>query len=145
MKLDLNNYTTFGNLLQKLCNQKGVTIRDVSKNISLSPAYICDIQNGNRRPPKDEILLEIFKYFNINEIEQQQLLDLVHLEKQELDNETAIFLKNNKKALKIIKQITKIKNFDELVKENPVALINLQAALDELTIFSEEKRNESRF
>jgi len=139
MKLDLNEYSTFGNLLQKLCQSKGVTIREASKGLSMSPAYICDIQKGNRRPPKDELLHEIFAYFNIDEIQQEELLHLIHLEKQEIDNETAEFLTKNKQAAKLIKQMLRIKNFDAIIKENPQLYNNLQFAIDEITLANIEE------
>ena len=139
MKIDLTNYTNFGNLLQKLCHIKGVSIREVGRNLGVSAQYICDIQKGNRRPPQDEILYRVFKYFNIDEFQQQELLDLIHLEKQEIDSKIAEFLTKNKQALKLIKQITKIKNFDEIILENPELLSNLQLAIDELTLVNIEQ------
>ena len=139
MKIDLTNYTTFGNLLQKLCYQKGVTMREASKNLNISASYICDMQKGNRRPPQDEILYRVFKYFDIDEFQQLELLDLIYLEKQELTKENAKFLTKNKNAAKLIKQISKIKNFDELAKNNPDLLEKLQSAIDEFTLVNIEQ------
>lgn len=145
MNIDLSNYTTFGNLLQKLCKSKGVTIREASKSLNMSPAYLCEIQKGDRKPPKHETLLQIFEYFKIDELQQEELLDLIYLEKQKLRKASAEFLQQNKQAAKIIKQITKIKDFDKIILENPELLSNLQLAIDELTLVYMEKNNENRF
>jgi transcriptional regulator with XRE-family HTH domain len=81
VKVDFNNYKTFGNLLQKLREQKSVSIRGAAVGIGISAVYLCDLEKGGRKPPKGRILNDICSYYNLDEEAKEQLKELIEIER----------------------------------------------------------------
>lgn len=46
------NYLPFGEYVRKRRESLKMTIRDFAEKVNISPAYLCDIEKGNRRPPE---------------------------------------------------------------------------------------------
>jgi len=64
----------FGKKLKELRQEKGISLRQLAKKLSLTPAYISRIENGHENPPKAEYISKIAR---ILEIEDNVLFELV--------------------------------------------------------------------
>ena len=42
----------FGEYVKRRREQLGLTMRALADAVKISPAYLCDIENGNRKPPE---------------------------------------------------------------------------------------------
>ena len=72
---DINNREKFGIWLKSARKDKGLGVRELAELLDLSPAYISDIEKGNRRAPINH-LESIAKIFNLPEQELPYLADL---------------------------------------------------------------------
>ena len=72
---------SFGEYIKQRREQLGKTMRAFAAEVEISPAYLCDIENGNRKPP--ERFLESFtKALEItNADELNQFYDLAGVSK----------------------------------------------------------------
>lgn len=76
-----NDSLSFGEYVKQRREQLGKTMRSFASEIGISPAYLCDIENGNRKPPerfleKIAVSLEIF-----DSEEQNNFYDLAGISK----------------------------------------------------------------
>ena len=56
----------FGAYLKQLRLEKGISIRDVEKNINVSKAYISYLENGLRDIPSPDILKKLSTAYNVD-------------------------------------------------------------------------------
>ena len=56
---EIETKLTFGNALRKIRTDRTLTIRNFANLLGYSPVYICDLENGNRKPT-----LELINTFN---------------------------------------------------------------------------------
>lgn len=47
---------TFGSFMRRKREEKGITLRALAKDLEVTPAYLCDIENGNRPAPKSRLM-----------------------------------------------------------------------------------------
>ena len=132
MKVDFNNYKTFGNLLQKLREQKSVSIRGAAVGIGISAVYLCDLEKGGRKPPKGRILNDICSYYNLDEEAKEQLKELIEIERLGTTKQQLEFLSQNKYARYIVDMLMEIENFDEFVNKNPQAILEIEQTINNL-------------
>ncbi len=45
------NQLPFGEYIKQKREEKGISLRGLAEKIQISPAYLCDIEKGNRQPP----------------------------------------------------------------------------------------------
>ena len=138
MKLNLNNYKTFGNLLQKLREEKEVSARAAAVGIGVSPVYLLDLEKGGRKPPKGKVLNDICAYYNIDEEEKELLKELIEIERNGTTKEQLEFLSQNKYARVVVNMLMEIKDFDEFINKNPQAMLDLKQTISK---FIENKTN----
>lgn len=69
------NERTFGQFVKACREDKGLSVRGFAAQIGCSPAYLSDIEKGNRYAPK-KYLDEIFKVLGLPEEDRQDFLDL---------------------------------------------------------------------
>ena len=67
----------FEELVKKYRGKK--TLKELGNEIGITPAYLSDIENGNRFPSKDK-LDKFVKIFNLNNEEKDKFYDLVATE-----------------------------------------------------------------
>ncbi len=46
------NYLPFGEYIRQRRESLKMSMRDVAVKVQISPAYLCDIEKGNRKPPE---------------------------------------------------------------------------------------------
>ena len=47
-----NNHLSFGEYVKQRREILNLTLKDFAAKVKISPAYLCDIEKGNRRPPE---------------------------------------------------------------------------------------------
>ena len=47
-----NNHMPFGEYVKQRRESLKLTMRDFAEKVQISPAYLCDIEKGNRKPPE---------------------------------------------------------------------------------------------
>lgn len=65
---------SFGRSLREIREAQNIAIRKVAKEVELTPAYISDIERGNNKPPKQELIDGIANALNIQETEVRYYL-----------------------------------------------------------------------
>jgi len=60
---------TFGNLIRKEREKLGMSARSLASKLSITPAYLSDIENGHRAAPKKHLdnLIEVLQIKNRNQ------------------------------------------------------------------------------
>lgn len=73
--------TPFGRRVRDLRAQKGVTLTEMARAVSVSPTYLSALENGRRGKPTWALVQRIIAYFNViwDEAEDlQRLAELSH-------------------------------------------------------------------
>ena len=130
MQVNFNNYTTFGNLLQKLREEKAISARAAAVGMGISAVYLCDLENGGRKPPKGKVLNDICAYYGIDEEKKEQLKELIEVERNGTTKQQLEFLSKNRHARKVVDMLMKIENFDKFINENPTALTEIETTIE---------------
>lgn len=79
------NEHTFGQLLRERREALGKTVRGFAKELDITPAYLSDIEKGNRYAPKAKLEL-IFRLLGIAEDEKQAFMDMAALTRGEFED-----------------------------------------------------------
>ena len=63
------NHLSFGEYVKQRRESLNLTLKDFAAKVKISPAYLCDIEKGNRRPP-EKYLQEFAKALEITSPEE---------------------------------------------------------------------------
>lgn len=60
----------FGEYVKQRRESLEMTMRDFAEKVQISPAYLCDIEKGNRKPPVKylEKIAEVLQIFDVDEL-----------------------------------------------------------------------------
>ena len=72
----------FGEFIAEKRKAKGITLRGLAAEIGIAPAFMSDIEKGNRYPPKKETLDKIVAALSLNVDEANEMYDLAAGEKE---------------------------------------------------------------
>ena len=72
---------TFGEFLKNKRIECGKTLRGFATELGIAPAYLSDIEKGNRNPP-EKYLEKIITLLNLTDEEKDTLYDLVSVDKK---------------------------------------------------------------
>lgn len=109
----------FGELVRKYRGNR--TLKDLASQIGITPAYLSDIEKGNRFPSKER-LDKIIKVFNLSKEEKEKFYDMVATESQnkyKVSEDIAEYIMKNKYLRNFIR-IAKEKNLDKFYWENKI-------------------------
>ena len=67
---------TFGTFIKEKRLEKGINLRKLAELLVLAPAYISDIENGNRNSPSPDKMEKIVEVLGLNEDEKNEMYDL---------------------------------------------------------------------
>lgn len=100
----------FGKYLRAVRQAKGISIRQLAKDVNKTPTYLSDIENGHNKPPEKELLNTIIKILNLEEHPKlkNNLFDLAAIERNDIPADIKDYLIQNKALLDMIR-ITKNK------------------------------------
>ncbi len=71
------NNNEFGNFVETKRKAQRITLRAFAESVGIAPAYLSDIENGNRKPPEGEKLEKILDKLHLTAQERQEAYDLV--------------------------------------------------------------------
>lgn len=111
-KLKSEQYN-FGEALRFIREQQGIKIREVANEIGMTATYISDIERGNNKPPKRELMQKILAVLEIQETElQNYLYDLAAWERGGVSEDIADYIMSND-DIRLVIRITQRKQFSE--------------------------------
>lgn len=95
----------FGQYLRSVRQAKKISIRQLAKAVSKTPTYISDIEKGNNKPPKRELLDRIIAALHLEEFPdiRNKLYDLAAKERKDVPADIKEYLMENESILKIIR------------------------------------------
>ena len=67
---------TFGTFIKEKRLEKGINLRKLAELLVLAPAYISDIENGNRNSPSSDKMEKLVEVLGLNEEERNEMYDL---------------------------------------------------------------------
>ena len=95
----------FGQYLRSVRQAKKISIRQLAKAVSKTPTYISDIEKGNNKPPKRELLDRIIAELHLEEFPdiKNRIYDLAAKERKDVPADIKEYLMENESILKIIR------------------------------------------
>lgn len=100
----------FGKRLGELRKQKGYTLRQFAQKLGNAPSYISDIENGNRKPPENEMLKTMIELLDLTETQQEDLYDLCAQERDNIPQDIKDYLSKTPQAVVALRKIKKLGN-----------------------------------
>ena len=67
---------TFGTFIKEKRLEKGINLRKLAELLVLAPAYISDIENGNRNSPSSDKMEKLVEVLGLNEEERNEMYEL---------------------------------------------------------------------
>ena len=106
----------FGESLRKIREDQELAIRKVAKEVDMTPTYISDIERGNNKPPKKELIEKIASALKIQETEvKDYLYDLAAIERGGVSGDIAEYIMENSNLRMAIRMVQR-KNSGASVK-----------------------------
>lgn len=116
----------FGQYLNNLRCNRGLTVRQLSSKTGLSASHISNIENGVRMPPKQEALIIVSKALGLTNEEKTKLINLALQVKsghQDIPEEVLLYISKNHKTIDVIKLGEKL-NYNDFNWENIINYMN---------------------
>lgn len=101
----------FGKYLRSVRQAKGISIRQLAKEVDKTPTYLSDIENGHNKPPEKELLETIIQKLNLDNSPKVKaaLFDLAAKERNDIPADVKDYIMSNQTLLEIIR----------IAKDNP--------------------------
>lgn len=95
----------FGKYLRSVRQAKGISIRQLAKEVDKTPTYLSDIENGHNKPPEKELLDTIIQKLNLDEFPKVKatLFDLAARERNDIPADVKDYIMSNQTLLRIIR------------------------------------------
>jgi len=95
----------FGKYLRSVRKAKGISIRQLAKEVDKTPTYLSDIENGHNKPPEKELLKTIIQKLNLDDSPKVKstLFDLAAKERNDIPADVKDYIMSNQILLKIIR------------------------------------------
>lgn len=95
----------FGKYLRAVRQAKGVSIRQLAKDVNKTPTYLSDIENGHNKPPDKELLEKIISELHIEDYPnlKNRFFDLAGRERNDIPADVKDYIMSNQALLKIIR------------------------------------------
>lgn len=97
----------FGKYLRSVRKAKGISIRQLAKEVDKTPTYLSDIENGHNKPPEKELLETIIQKLNLDDSPKVKatLFDLAARERKDIPADIKDYVMNNPELLELIRNI----------------------------------------
>ena len=102
----LDNENNFGKYLRVLRKAKKISVRELARKVNKTPTYISDIENGNNRPPDENLLNSIIFALNLGDDTSQvknKLFDLAAKERGVVSADIANFIMQDDDVRNVIR------------------------------------------
>ena len=96
----------FGNYLNTLRINRGLTVRKLSNKSGLSASHISNIENGTKLPPRKDSLNSLCKVLDLSSEEQVKFFNLAAYARsnhKDIPEDLLIYMSNNKETINVIK------------------------------------------
>lgn len=67
---------TFGSEIQRLRKQKGLKQYELAEKLGFKSAYLCDIENGRRKPQSNKFIENVCEVLKLTDKERKHLYEL---------------------------------------------------------------------
>ena len=106
----------FGKYLRSVRQAKGISIRQLAKEVDKTPTYLSDIENGHNKPPEKELLETIIQKLNLDDSPRikSTLFDLAAKERNDIPADIKDYIMSNQTLLKIIRTAKDKPNSEQL-------------------------------
>lgn len=97
----------FGKYLRSVRQAKGISIRQLAKEVDKTPTYLSDIENGHNKPPEKELLETIIQKLNLDASPKVKtaLFDLAAKDRNDIPADIKEHILNNKPLLALIRKM----------------------------------------
>ena len=97
----------FGKYLRSVRQAKGISIRQLAKEVNKTPTYLSDIENGHNKPPEKELLETIIQKLNLDDYPKVKtaLFDLAANDRNDIPADIKEHLLNNKPLLDLLRKM----------------------------------------
>lgn len=114
--LEYKNYS-FGNYLRIIRQEKGVSIRQLAKEVHKTPTYLSDIENGNNKPPEKELLEVIIQKLKLDDFPnvKNALFDLAAKDRNDIPADVKEHMLNNRLLFDLIRKIKACSNENDVI------------------------------
>jgi transcriptional regulator with XRE-family HTH domain len=107
----------FGKFIEGKRLEKGITLRQMAVDISITPSYLSDIEKGRRYAPDKEKLEEIANKLGLNEDEKNKMFDLAGKTKEAIPPDLPEYIMEKDLAVAFLRKARKNQISDEEWKE----------------------------
>lgn len=114
--LEYENFN-FGNYLRTVRQAKGISIRQLAKEVHKTPTYLSDIENGHNKPPEKELLVIIIQKLNLDDFPNVKtaLFDLAAKDRNDIPADIKEHMLNNKPLFDLIRKMKACSNEDDVI------------------------------
>lgn len=114
--LEYENFN-FGNYLRTVRQAKGISIRQLAKEVHKTPTYLSDIENGHNKPPEKELLVIIIQKLNLDDFPNVKtaLFDLAAKDRNDIPADIKEHMLNNKLLFDLIRKMKAYSNEDDVI------------------------------
>lgn len=114
--LEYENFN-FGNYLRTIRQAKGISIRQLAKEVHKTPTYLSDIENGHNKPPEKELLVIIIQKLNLDDFPNVKtaLFDLAAKDRNDIPADIKEHMLNNKPLFDLIRKMKACSNEDDVI------------------------------
>ena len=97
----------FGSYLRKVRSFKNISLRQLAKELNITPAYLSDIENGNNKPPDKVLLARIIELLDVSSYPRVKwnLFDLAAKARNDIPMDVKEYILNNIEILEVIRDI----------------------------------------
>lgn len=95
---------TFGSEIQRLRKQKGLKQYELAEKLGFKQAYLCDIENGRRKPQSNKFIENVCEALDLTDKERKHLYELSYNLPENITN----------KKQELLSQIANIELRDQL-------------------------------
>ncbi|MBQ8782642.1 MAG: helix-turn-helix transcriptional regulator [Clostridia bacterium] len=97
----------FGSYLRKVRSLKNISLRQLAKELNITPAYLSDIENSNNKPPDKVLLMRIIELLEVSSYPQVKwnLYDLAAKARNDIPMDVKEYILNNIEILEVIRDI----------------------------------------
>ena len=89
---------TLGEYIKDIRTQNALKCSDLAKMLGISTAYLCQIENGARSHPSEDLILQIAVALDLTSVESTTLFDLYAETSGQLPPDITEYLSDNKTA-----------------------------------------------
>ena len=116
----MDDIFSFGKFITDKRKKLGITLRGMSAELGIAPAYLSDIEKGRRYPPDMDRLIQIAEILKLTEDEKHTMFDLAGEGKNTIAPDLPEYIMSSKKvrvALRKAREVAMEEDWDEFIEK----------------------------